>query len=294
MRAVHHLLICERTLVEPLGDITTTAITRRDATGLARFWAINRLRFTGYDQIRVARDERSFAALQACLARLERSPFAANPHAHALLVEAKWLAPVDRVSRPAQRALAARIARLDRLLVSQAPGAPEALVAREVIGMRCALAALDRCDLHAQLAAAAHGSYAMLMEACCVIGADGDHGLGTLIAHTLATGKPLFVSPYITASAVPPAELAARVVASKGAYSAAAANALFAEDAAAVCGEYVAAPTWASGAALQEAASYAAAIARTSEPRIAAALARAGDHLVEAARADHVVLEWLA
>jgi hypothetical protein len=291
MRAVHHLLICERTLVEPLGDITTAAITRRDASGLARFWSINRLRFTGYDQIRVARDERIFAALEACLARLEQSPHAAASQAHALLVEAKWLAPVERVSRPAQRALAARVARLERLLASQAP---EALVTREVIGTRIAIAALERCDLHAQLAAAPHGSYAMLMEACCVIGVDGDHGLGTLVTHTLATGKPLFVPPYITASAAPPAELEARVIAAAGTYSAAAANALFADDAVVLCGEFKTAPTWSAGAALEEAASYATALARTSEPRTARALERAGAHLTEAARSDHVVLEWLA
>ena len=291
MRALHHLLICERTLVEPLGDLTTAAIARRDPSGLARFWSINRLRFVGYDQIRVAPDEPVFTALHACLARLEQSQYASGPHAHALLVEAKWLAPLERVSRPAQRALAARIARLDRLLGSKAP---EALVTREVIGARVALAALERCDLHAQLAAAPHGSYAMLMEACCVIGVDGDHGLGTLVAHTLATGRPLFVPPYISASASPPPELEARVIAAAGAYSAAAANTLFGEDAAALCGEYVAAPTWSTGAALDEAASYALALARTSEPRIAAALRRAHVHLLEASRGDHVVLEWLA
>jgi len=291
MRAMHHLLICERTLVEPLGDVTTAAIARRDASGLERFWSINRLRYTGYDQIRIARDERIFTALQGCLARLEQSPYAAVPQAHALLVEAKWLAPIDRVSRPAQRALAVRVSRLERLLGSQAP---EALITREVLGARAAIAALDRCDLHAQLAAAPHGSFTTLMGACCVIGLDGDHGLGPLVATTLATGKPLFAPPYISASASPPPELLARVVAGRGAYSAAAANALFAEDAAALCGEYAAAPTWSTGAALEEAASYATALARTSEPRVAAALERARAQLVEAAQAEHVVLEWLA
>jgi len=291
MRALHHLLICERTLVEPLGDVTTAAIARRDASGLARFWSINRLRYTGYDQIKVARDERIFTAMQTCLARLEQSPHAAAPHAHALLVEAKWLAPAERVSRPAQRALAARISRLGRLLDSQAP---EALVTREVIGARGALAALERCDLHAKLAAAPHGSYATLMGACCVIGLDGDHGLGPLVTHTLATGKPLFVPPYLSASASPPPEVEARVIAAAGAYSAAAANALFARDAVELCGEYAAAPTWSAGAALEEAASYAAALARTSEPRTATLLEHAAARLAEAARAEHVVLEWLA
>jgi len=286
----HHLLICERALLEPLGDVTTGAIARRDAAPLANFWRINRTRYTSYDQIRVARDGDLVASTQATLARLEQSRYAASSNAHALMVEARWLAPVERVSRTAQRALAVRIARLDHLLATKGP---DALVDQEVGGVRTALVALDACDLHAALAAAPHASFPAIMEACCAIGLDGDHGLGALVPHTLAPGKPLFATPYISATDAPSPELAARVGARFATYSAAGANTLFAEDAAALCGTYDSPPSWAIGAALHEAAAYAAATAVQSDPRGETALLRVRAQLLEAARGDHAVLEWI-
>ncbi len=291
MRTVHHLLVCERTLLEPLGDVTTTAIARREAAPILKFWRINRARYAAYDQIRIARDPELIAATRACVARLERSGHAESPAARALIVEARFLSPVERVSRPAQRALAIRIARLDHLISTGSPGA---LVQHEVAGVRAAVVALDACDLHAALAAAPHASYAAVMGACCVIGRDGDHGLGPHVHHTLAAGKPLFAMPYISTTDAPPPALAARVTARAGRYTAADANRLFAEDTGALCGEYASAPTWATGAAVVEAAAYAAATATQTDPRREAALRRVRERLVEAARDDHAVLEWIA
>jgi hypothetical protein len=287
----HHLLICERALLEPLGDVTTTAIAQRDLAPLAKFWRVNRTRYTAYDQVRVARDGELVAATRATLARLEQSRYAASSNAHAVIVEARWLAPVEYVSRTAQRALAIRVARLDLLLATRGP---DPLVDQEVAGVRAALVALDSCDLQATLATAPHASYEAIMQACCTIGLDGDHGLGSLTPHTLAPGKPLYATPYISATDAPSPELATRVTTRFATYAAAGANELFAEDARAVCGMYLTPPSWTTGAALREAADYATAIAKQSEARHSAAFLRVRELVLEAARGDLAMLEWIA
>lgn len=286
----HHLLICERALVEALGDVTTGAIARRDVAPLAKFWRVNRARYSAYDQVRVSRDGELVAATQATLARLEQSRYAASSNAHAVIVEARWLAPVEYVSRTAQRALAVRVARLDLLLATKSP---DALVDQEVAGVRAALVALDSCDLHATLANAPHASFEAIMQACCTIGLDGDQGLGSLISHTLAPGKPLYATPYICATAAPPTELAARVTEKFGSYDAARANELFGEDAATLCGTYLTPPAWTTGDALHEAADYAGAIAAQTEGRQSAALSRVRELVLEASRGDLAILEWI-
>jgi hypothetical protein len=293
LAAGHHALICDRTLLEVLGDVASLAIARRESEPLAKFWRTHRERYTAFDRIRVLRDPALVGRVRALTANLQCTRYSATANAHALVVEARWLGGDPRVSRSAQRALATRVTRLEHLLATEAP---DAIVDHEVGDVRAALVALDACDLRAALATADRTSFGALMEACCVVGLDGDIGLGTLGTHTLAAGKPLFAVPYISASEAPPLSLVERVVARTGEYSAAAANALFADDARALCGGFQIAPTWYSGATLHEAAAYAGACAQRldREDPLARELARLREQMIDAAHDDHAVLEWIA
>ncbi len=271
---IHCALICEPALLLDLGDAASRAIADFDDAPLASLWKVHRNRLLRFDEFQVPFDAEVPRLIRVCRDLLPSHPAADLAAVRQLL--ASPLPTAATVSRTAQRALIYRLQRLASLIELEAP----ATIVEEdgLEGLR-AWASLEGPHYSADRAAADYNVdpvrwppavFDDLVLACCVIGSDGDVGIGDL--YGLAIGEDEFALPrqLFTMPEVPDGAPASQILFERtlerfGAYSSAAAAQVYFDYVLDETGHGYTYPSWGIGTELRPVAEEVEEIARSRD-----------------------------
>lgn len=302
---LHVAMICEPALLFELGDAASRAIADFDAAPLAAWWEAHRDRLLRFDEFQVPFDLEVLRLMRVCRDLISSHPAADLAAVRQLL--ASPMPTTSTVSRTAQRAVIGRLQRLARLIELEAPAT---LVEDDGLHGLGAWASLEGPHYSANRAAADYRAdpvrwppavFDDLVLACCVIGSDGDVGIGDL--YGLATGesefalpRQLFTIPEVPDGDPPSQTLFERTLERFGVYSSTDAARLYFEYVLDETGHGYTYPSWGIGKELRPVAAEVAELALSrdrADHDLARRMSAYRDILLRASEAGHAIVSWV-